>query len=66
MNACGVWLVMFQEHLSGKSARPSGAKARIFPALIGTAEAVPYPKPIFEARSSHGGNRRGSRPDPLR
>jgi hypothetical protein len=27
---------------------PSGAKALVFPALDGTAEAVPFPKPIYE------------------
>jgi hypothetical protein len=33
------------------SAMPSGAKARIICVLIGTAEAVPYPNPIWETSS---------------
>jgi len=32
--------------------RPSGAKARINCGLNGTAEAVPYPRPIYETSSS--------------
>jgi len=41
----------FHKCLSARQARPSGAKAPIFPALNGKAEALPYPKPIYEDRS---------------
>jgi hypothetical protein len=48
---------VFHKHLSSREARPSGAKARIFAVLNGTAEAVPYAKPIYE--TSYGLDRGG-------
>jgi hypothetical protein len=39
---------LFHEWLSAWKARPSGAKARILSDLNGTAEAVPFPKPIYD------------------
>ena len=42
---------MFHKRLSTRKARPSGAKARIFPGPKRHAEAVPYPKPIYETLS---------------
>ncbi len=38
---------------------PQGLKPAFFQALNGTAEAVPYPKPIYETCSKHSGKEVG-------
>jgi hypothetical protein len=38
----------FKDPFEGSESRPSEAKARILGGLGGTAQAVPFPKPIFE------------------
>src|SRR5579864_298454 len=39
--------------MESRGAVPSGAEARVLQVLNGTAEAVPFPKLIYETRSNH-------------